>query len=111
MDARRKFCLAGRNKLGGRKARLAVATAGQIIFTKVAALVIAFATAWWWRIEGFGWPASIAAGIGGYVFWKIVISVAIGRYQGARLRAEMDATADNLSNKLRQSTFTDDAKK
>lgn len=52
-----------------------MATSGQFIFTRVAALVIAILTAWWWRSQGFGWWAMIAAGIIGYVFWKIAIGV------------------------------------
>jgi hypothetical protein len=66
----------------------------QIIFTKLAALAIALATVWWWRSEGFGWPATIAAGIGGYLFWKIAISIAIGRYQGVLLRAHVMPAAN-----------------
>jgi hypothetical protein len=73
-----------------------MATAGQIIFTKLLAFVIALAAAWWWHSEGFGWMATVAAGVAGYFFWKIAIAVAIGRYQGARLRAQMDVIVDKL---------------
>jgi hypothetical protein len=88
-----------------------MATAGQIIFTKLAALAIALATAWWWRSEGFGWPATIAAGISGYIFWKIAISIAIGRYQGALLRAQFEATADTLVDLQRRAKSTKESKK
>jgi hypothetical protein len=67
--------------------------------------------AWWWRSEGFGWPATIAAGILSYIFWKIAISVAIGRYQGALLRAQMDATADAFVDRQRRAKSTLESKK
>ena len=67
-----------------------MATVGQIIFTKLVALAIAAATAWWWHAKGFGWLATIAAAIGGYIFWKIAIAAAIGVYQSTLIRAEMD---------------------
>jgi hypothetical protein len=79
-----------------------MATAGQIIFTKFAALAIALVAAWWWRSDGFGWPATIAAGIGNYVFWKIAIAVAIGRYQGTPVRAEIDAIGNALGYRQRR---------
>jgi hypothetical protein len=88
-----------------------MANAKQIIFTKLAALAIAIATAWWWRSEGFGWLAAICAGVGGYIFWKIAIAVAIGRCQGTLLRAEMDAIADVLANKRRRAEPADDSRK
>jgi hypothetical protein len=88
-----------------------MATVGQIIFTKLTALAIALAGAWWWRSEGFGWPATIAAGILSYIFWKMAISVAIGRYQGALLRAQMDATADAFVDGQRRAKSTLESKK
>jgi hypothetical protein len=59
----------------------------------------------------FGWLATIAAGIVAYVFWKIAIAVAIGRYQGAMLRSQIDAVADVLANKQRPNESADDFKK
>jgi len=57
-----------------------MATTGQFIFIRLAALVVAIAAAWWWRSRGFGWLGVIATAIGGYVVVKIVIGVAVGLY-------------------------------
>jgi len=45
-----------------------------------------------------------------YVFWKIAIATAIGRYQGALLRSQMDVVADALAKKQRAESG-DDRKK
>jgi len=74
-------------------------TAEQIVFTKLLAFVIALVAAWWWHSEGFGWMTTVIAGVGAYIFWKIAIAITIGRYQGALLRAEMDAVDDKLRPK------------
>jgi hypothetical protein len=88
-----------------------MATAGQIVFTKVTALAIALVAAWWWRSEGFGWPAAIAAGIINYIFWKIAISIVIGRYQGALIRAQFDAAEDTFVDLQRRARSTETSKK
>jgi hypothetical protein len=90
---------------------MAVATAGQIIFTKLAALAIALVTIWWWRSEDFGWLAAIVAGVAGYVFWKIAIAMAIGRYQGTLLRSEINAIGDGLGDRQRRGGSNNDHKK
>ena len=45
-----------------------------------------------------------------YVFWKIAIATAIGRYQGALLRSQMDVVADALAKKQRGGESADDHK-
>jgi hypothetical protein len=68
-----------------------------VIAGQTCALAIAAATAWWWHARDFGWLATIAAAIGGYIFWKIAIAAAIGVYQSTLIRAEMDGIVKERS--------------
>lgn len=79
-----------------------MATAGQIIFTKLTAPVLAIVAALWWHSEGFGWLTTIAAGIVAYIFWKIMITLAIGLIQGWGIRAEIKAETDALRRSERE---------
>jgi hypothetical protein len=71
-----------------------MATATQIISTKLAAPAIAIVSVAWMWGEGFGWRSMIVVGLGGYVLSKFAIALLIGTREGLIIHAQQQRITD-----------------